>query len=75
MPQNCVGVCSECEHGILVLEPHFHTGGPAPKWRIACNNMKSVGLLYWEVVVAGDFVFLVSYFCIAATLFSDAKKW
>ncbi|KAL5466670.1 hypothetical protein EMCRGX_G030814 [Ephydatia muelleri] len=40
MPQNCVGVCSECEHGILVLEPHFHTGGPAPKWRIACNNMK-----------------------------------
>ena len=40
MPQNCVGVCSECDNGILVLEPHFHTGGPAPKWRIACNNMK-----------------------------------
>lgn len=39
-PQQRVDKCPECEHGILVLEPHFNIGGPAPKWKIACNNAR-----------------------------------
>ena len=40
--QNTVEKCEECEHGVMVLEPHWQTGGPAQKWKIACNSPKYV---------------------------------
>ncbi|XP_064393121.1 DNA topoisomerase 3-beta-1-like [Halichondria panicea] len=38
-PQHRVERCSECENGVLVLEPHWQTGG-TPKWKISCNSSK-----------------------------------
>ncbi len=38
-PQHRVERCSECDNGVLVLEPHWQTGG-TPKWKISCNNSK-----------------------------------
>ena len=38
-PQHRVERCSECDNGVLVLEPHWQTGG-TPKWKISCNNNK-----------------------------------
>jgi len=54
-PHHKVDKCSECEHGVLVLEPHWQTAGPAPKWKISCNNNKCVCVFVTCVLLVSTF--------------------